>query len=46
MIVNEPELAIEAALDGLGIACVLEDRTAPLADDRLIRLMEEWTTVP
>ena len=44
LIVNEPELATDAALDGLGITYVLEDRAAPyLADGRLIRMMEEWT---
>ena len=42
--VNEPELAVEAALDGLGLAYVLEDRAAPfLADGRLVRLLGDWT---
>jgi DNA-binding transcriptional LysR family regulator len=41
---NEPELMMEAALDGLGVAYVLEDRAAPLiADGRLVRLLEPWT---
>lgn len=44
LIVNEPELATDAALDHLGIAYVLEDRAAPfLADGRLVRMLEEWT---
>jgi DNA-binding transcriptional LysR family regulator len=42
--VNEPELAVDAALDGLGLAYVLEDRAAPfLADGRLVRLLADWT---
>ena len=41
---NEPALMIGAALDGLGIAYVLEDQAAPfVADGRLVRLLEGWT---
>jgi DNA-binding transcriptional LysR family regulator len=44
LIVNEPELAVDAALDGLGLAYVLEGRAAPfLADGRLVRLLADWT---
>ncbi len=41
---NEPELMLEAALDGLGIAYILQDHAnAYLAEGRLIRLFEDWT---
>lgn len=42
--VNEPELAVDAALDGLGLAYVLEERAAShIAACRLVRLLEDWT---
>lgn len=42
--VNEPELAVDAALDGLGMAYVLEERAAShIAAGRLVRLLEDWT---
>lgn len=42
--VNEPELAIDAALDGLGLAYVLEDRVVShIETGRLVRLLETWT---
>jgi DNA-binding transcriptional LysR family regulator len=41
---NEPELMLEAALDGLGVAYTLEDHAAPyLAAGRLVRLLDDWT---
>jgi len=41
---NEPELMLEAALDGLGIAYITQDQAKSyLADGRLIHLLEEWT---
>ena len=44
LIVNEPELALDAALDGLALAYVLEDRAAPFfGDGQLVRLMADWT---
>jgi DNA-binding transcriptional LysR family regulator len=44
LIVNEPELAVDAALDGLGLAYVMEDRATPfLTDGRLVRLLGDWT---
>jgi DNA-binding transcriptional LysR family regulator len=44
LVVNEPELALDAALDGLGLAYVLEDRARPyLEAGRLNRLLEDWT---
>jgi DNA-binding transcriptional LysR family regulator len=44
LVVNEPEVALDAALDGLGYAYVMEERARPyLSDGRLVRLLEEWT---
>lgn len=41
---NEPELMLEAALDGLGIAYVLEDQAAPhFMTGCLVQLLEQWT---
>jgi DNA-binding transcriptional LysR family regulator len=40
---NEPEIMLEAALDGLGIAYVLEGQAElHLASGRLVRLLEDW----
>ena len=44
LIFNEPELMLEAALDGLGLAYVLEDQAEPhVVTGRLVRLLVEWT---
>jgi DNA-binding transcriptional LysR family regulator len=41
---NEPEMMLNAAVDGLGVAYVLEDRAKPfIAAGRLVRLLEDWT---
>ena len=41
---NDPELMLQAAFDGLGVAYVLESQAAPhLVDGRLVRLLEDWT---
>jgi DNA-binding transcriptional LysR family regulator len=41
---NEPEMMLDAALDGLGVAYVLEHRAQALvAAGRLVRLLEDWT---
>lgn len=41
---NEPELMLEAALDGLGVAYVLEEAAEPhIVTGRLVRLLEDWT---
>lgn len=41
---NEPELMLEAALDGLGVGYLLDHEVAPhLQDGRLVRLLAEWT---
>lgn len=41
---NEPELMLEAALDGLGIAYIFEEQViAHVAVGRLVRLLSDWT---
>jgi DNA-binding transcriptional LysR family regulator len=41
--VADPELAVRAALDGVGLAYVFEDLAAPhFANGRLLRLRREW----
>ena len=41
---NEPALMLEAAVDGLGVAYVLEDQASSfIAEGRLVRLFDEWT---
>ena len=41
---NEPALMLEAAVDGLGVAYVLEDQASPLiAEGRLMRLFADWS---
>jgi DNA-binding transcriptional LysR family regulator len=42
-IVNDVEMVVQAAQDGLALACVLEDQaTAHLAGGRLVRVLEDW----
>ena len=44
LIFNEPELMLEAALDGLGVGYLLDHEVAPhVAEGRLLRLLEDWT---
>ena len=41
---NEPELMLEAALDGLGVGYLLDHEVAPYVEGgRLLRLLTEWT---
>jgi DNA-binding transcriptional LysR family regulator len=41
---NEPELMLEAALDGLGVGYLLDLEVAPYVENgRLIRLLADWT---
>ncbi|MDE1918952.1 MAG: LysR family transcriptional regulator [Sphingomonadales bacterium] len=43
MTINDTSLALQAALDGLGIAYLVEDMVLPLvAEGRLIRVLEDW----
>jgi DNA-binding transcriptional LysR family regulator len=43
LIFNETRLILRAACAGLGLAFVLEDHVqAPLADGRLVRVLEDW----
>ena len=43
--VNNPELAVRAALDGIGIAYIPEDLAAPfLRTGQLTRALESWST--
>lgn len=40
---NDTNLIVAAALDGVGLACLLENRVAEqLADGRLVRVLEDW----
>jgi DNA-binding transcriptional LysR family regulator len=40
---NEPQLMLQAAIDGLGAAYVLEHEAAPhIATGRLVRVLEDW----
>jgi DNA-binding transcriptional LysR family regulator len=42
--VNDPSLALRAAIDGVGIAITLETMAAPfLRSGQLIRVLEEWS---
>jgi DNA-binding transcriptional LysR family regulator len=42
--VNDPELALRAAVDGLGIAYTLESLAAPfLRSGQLVRVLEDWS---
>jgi DNA-binding transcriptional LysR family regulator len=43
VIVNNPRMIVRAALDGLGLACVLEDLVAEqLASGDLVRVLSDW----
>jgi DNA-binding transcriptional LysR family regulator len=43
LVFNNARMMARAALDGMGLACVLEDLVAaPLADGRLIRVLADW----
>jgi DNA-binding transcriptional LysR family regulator len=44
VIVNEPDLAVRAAVDGLGIAYTLEALAEPfLRSGQLVRVLEDWS---
>ena len=43
LVFNNPRMVVRAALDGLGLACVLEDIVAEdLTDGRLVRVLADW----
>jgi DNA-binding transcriptional LysR family regulator len=43
LIFNNPRMIVRAALDGLGLACVLEDVVSEqLADGSLVRVLSDW----
>jgi DNA-binding transcriptional LysR family regulator len=43
LIVNDTMVALQAAMDGLGIAYITEDQVLPLiAQGRLVRVLEDW----
>ncbi len=43
MIVNDSIVALDAAVAGMGLACLMEDIVAPaVADGRLVRVLEDW----
>ena len=43
LVFNNPRMIVRAALDGLGLACVLEDLvTEQLADGSLVRVLADW----
>jgi DNA-binding transcriptional LysR family regulator len=40
---NEPDLLLEAALDGTGLCCLPDNRLAPLiAEGRLVPVLQDW----
>jgi DNA-binding transcriptional LysR family regulator len=44
LIVNEPDIAVRAALDGVGIAYLLDHQARPLIEaGRLVHLLAEWS---
>lgn len=45
LIVDDIDLSIRAALDGIGLAYLLHDYVAPhIADGRLVPMMEDWSS--
>jgi DNA-binding transcriptional LysR family regulator len=44
LIFNERELMLQAALDGLDIAYILEEQAEPhIAAGRVVQLLEDWS---
>ena len=47
VIVNEPELLVRAALDGIGLLYMIEDYVGPMISaGRLIAVLEKWMPPP
>jgi len=43
LIVDDVEIMVRAAVDGVGLAFMSEDRAAPhLANGELVRVLEDW----
>ena len=43
LILNDMSMVLQAASDGLGLACVMQDQAAPyIADGRLVRVLDDW----
>ena len=43
LILNDMVMVLRAALEGFGMACVMEDQAAPfIAKGQLVRLLDEW----
>ena len=43
LVVNNPQMIVRAAMDGLGLGCVLDDLVADqIADGRLVRVLADW----
>ena len=43
LVLNDVPMILKAAIDGFGLACVMEDSAAPLiADGRLVRVLADW----
>jgi DNA-binding transcriptional LysR family regulator len=43
LVLNDMTMVLQAASEGLGIACVMEDQAAPyIADGRLVRMLDDW----
>jgi DNA-binding transcriptional LysR family regulator len=43
MVVNDSIVALDAAVQGVGLACLMEDMVAPAtAAGRLVRVLEDW----
>ncbi len=43
LILNDMSMLLQAAAEGIGIACVMEDQAEPyLSDGRLLRVLDDW----
>lgn len=41
---NDDEIIVQAALEGFGLAFVMESYAAAIADGRLTRVLDDWCT--
>jgi DNA-binding transcriptional LysR family regulator len=43
LVVNDSIVAVDAAIKGMGLACLMEDLVVPaIAQGRLVRVLEDW----